>query len=359
MAEFLTVNLNNILKNQKHFNDYEATEQSKTAQKQEKDLSQISDWDKELKSRLAENRALAANNRKSDYEIETEFFEDYFSNGDAAWDENCAELLLALGDPLRKAIKILGFDRNINPILGFITDEYVIKNLLTTKLLNVNTFKAIYNAVSKKLVADSEFFSANDYNIIFCQDLYRRSAAEILDYLAAQKSILSPSASTYTKADQDRNKKIFFYLPDIKELDSEKRAKEILSLQSGIVLPYADEVSTKLNSLEVIHNLRGINSSSDVANKNTNKGSNKSGILARKVGDTPASILAAIQYISATSSIPEAIKALKHEAFKKVPMDALITASASVNKIMKEAELPDNEIKTFIALLLGRLNSAV
>jgi hypothetical protein len=359
MAEFLTVNLSSILKNQKHFDDYEATGQSKTAQKQEKDLSQISDWAKELKSRLAENQALDANNRKSDYEIETEFFEDYFSNGDAAWDENCTELLLALGDPLRKAIKILGFNRNINPILGFITDDFVIRNLLITKLLNVNTFKAVYNAVSKKLVADSEFFNANDYNIIFCQDLYRRSAAEILEYLTIQKSILSPSAATYTKADQDRNKKTFFYLPNIKELDPEKRAKEILSLQSSIALPAADEVSTKLNSLEVIHSLRGTNNSNNVANKNTDKGSSKSSTLARKVGDTPASILAAIQYISATSNMPEAVKALKHEAFKKVSMDALITVSASVNKIMKEAELPNTEIKTFIALLLGRLESMV
>ena len=358
MAEFLTVNLKNILQNQKHFDDYAAAEQTKsTVAEQEKDIGQISDWAKELKDRLAENGALEANDRKSDYEVETEFFKDYFTHGDASWDENCADMLLSLGDPLKKAIKILGFNKNINPILGFITDDYVIRSLLMTNLLNVNTFKAIYNTVSKKLVADSEFFNANDYNIIFCQDLYRKPAAEILEYITLQKNILSPSASTYTKAYQDRNKKTFFYIPGIKELDPEKRAKEIAALPASTVLPDADDVSTKLNSLEVIRNIRGTRNSNNVVDKNNGKSSTKSSALAREVGSTPASILAAIQYISATSNTPEAIKALKHDAFNKVSMDALIAASAGVNKIMKEAELPDSEVKTFIALLLGRLDS--
>jgi hypothetical protein len=182
------------------------------------------DWGKELKNRLESNRKMSSEARQSEYEIETKFFKEFFS---ANWDPDCAKQLMLMGEPLRKALKVLGFDKRVNPILGFISIKYVQEKLIKTKLLNVNTFKAIYNAVAKKLVADSEFLKANDYNIIYCQDLYKKPLTDIEKYLKAQSTILKTSLDTYTADRQLFNKKVFVYIPKVKELDPEKRAKLI------------------------------------------------------------------------------------------------------------------------------------
>ena len=358
MAEFLTVNLKNLLQSQRSYADLDPIEQKeKATARQDRDLSKISDWAKELKDRLAENNALESSERQSDYEVESQFFEDYFHNANK-WDAACAEQLISLGDPLKKAIKVLGFKRSANPILGFITNSYVITKLIKTKLLNVNTFKAIYDAVSKKLVVDSEFFTSNDYNIIYCQDLYRRTAAEMLEYLKIQKTVLDPSASTYTKADQERNKRIFFYIKTIKELDPEKRAKEIKALPLTTAFTPANQAGTKLNSMEVVNKLSGTRTDAPSTNGASGKATSASA-LAKKVGNNNAQALAAIQYLSATTEVPEAKAALKHMAFKNVSMEAFIEVSAAVTKTMKEADLPDTEVKSFIALLLGRLERTI
>lgn len=362
MPSFLTTNISAILKNQRSFNDLPRVERASAEKSiQSKGPSKVSDWGKELNDRLTDNRTLAAGERKSDYEVETQFFEDYFNNGNAAWDANCAEQLLSLGEPLKKAIKVLGFDVNTNPILGFITDNYVIRNLLMPRLLNVNTFKAIYNTVSKKLVADSEFFAANDYNILYCQDLYRRPAAEMIEYLSIQKSILNPSAATYTSADQYRNKKAFFYISSVTELDAVKRIKEIKALPPSTKLPEADKPSTKLNELDIARSLASYRSDVDTAantNKNSKTGGTGASALVNKLGENTVQAFAAIQYINATTDLPEAKAALKHEAFKNIPISAFIAASTEVKKVMKEAALDAAEAKTFITLLLNRLESA-
>ena len=354
MAEFLTVNLGNVLKNQKAYTDIDPVErQENTAPRQERDLSHISDWAKELKDRLAENKALEANERQSDYEIEAQFFEDYFNNANKLWDEACAEQLISLGEPLKKAIKILGFNHRTNPILGFIINSYVINNLIKTKLLNVNTFKAIYNAVSKKLVAHTEFMKANDSNIIYCQDLYRRSAAEMEKYLNIQSKILKPSASEYTEEDIEKNKKVFFYHKAIKEHGT------LDALPAGASLHSAKSSGTKMNSLDFASTLAGASNKSTSSTTDSGNSASTASSLARKItsgnGNTSAQAFAAIQYLSATTDIPEVKAALKYEAFKAIPMEAFIVASANVTKIMKEADLPDAEVKSFISLLLGRL----
>lgn len=375
MAEFLTVNLKDILNNQKSFDDYTATEQKKssTSTSTPRNLSRISDWSKELKDRLTENGKLEANIRKSDYEVELQFFEDYFTYGET-WNGSYTEELLSLGDPLKKAIKVLGFDKNVNPILGFILDDTVLRNLLQTKLLNVNTFKAIYNAVSKKLVADSEFFNANDYNIIFCQDLYRRPAAEIIKYLTVQKSILSPSASAYTKADQERNKKTFFELTDIDTLDAiKKRYPEesseryarlkaaIENLPTGTELPPANNTATKLNNLSLASFLAGDNSgvAVDEEESQSNTKPDTTRYLAKKLSANSAQAFVALQYLNATTNTPEVAKALKHEAFKNLSIEALMGVSASVMKAMKEAKLSGNDVKQFIDVLISGLERTV
>lgn len=375
MAEFLTVNLGLILKNQKSIADAKSIEkETGSTQTQKRDPSKVFDWETELEDRLAENKKLESNERKSDYEVESQFFEDYFTHGDSAWDDNTAELLLGLGDPLRKAIKVLGFNPNVNPLLGFLTNNYVLNNLLMPKHLNVNTFKAIYNAVSKRLVADSEFMAQNDYNLIYCQDLYKRSATEILEYLTLQKNVLSTTASTYTKADQDRNKKVFFKLTGIQELNkitkrypaksydrNVKLKAAIDDLPAGTKLPAASSSDTVLNDVAFVKVLldKVDDTNKETANKdnesNDSKYSSTVSTLARKLGTNSAHALAALQYLNITTNVPDVRAALNHAVFKNVSMEALIAASSAVNKLMKDAALSDSEVKAFVTMLLNKL----
>lgn len=359
MADFLTVNLKSVLNKQKSLldagraanNKADSTKQTpNAAEEQEADLSKISDWEKELNDRLAKNQAVDAKARKSDYAVEAKFFEDYFKTN---WEPDCAKQLLSLGDPLKKAIKVLKFNRKVNPILGFISNKYVIDKLIKTQLLDENTFKAIYSAVSKRLVAQSEFMTSNDSNIIYCQDLYRRSAAEIEKYLELQSQILKPSANAYTAEDIEKNKKVFFYIKEVKAQGN------VSALPAGAVLPSAKQASTKMNSLALAKALAGV-AKEDIGTNN-NKGNigstGATAALAKKLSSNPAHAFAAIQYLNAITDIPEAAKALKHEAFKSIPITDLISASAAVAKAMKNTELSDAEAKQFIETLLNRLGS--
>ena len=87
-----------------------------------------------------------------------------------------AKKLLALGEPFEKACKVLGYnitnENGGNPLLAFVIKQ---KHLVDSGAINANTFKALYNAVAKHLVADSEFFKPNDYNIIYCKNLYKKT----------------------------------------------------------------------------------------------------------------------------------------------------------------------------------------
>jgi hypothetical protein len=312
----------------------------------------IADWEEELKRRINKNKRLPANNRKTDYELETVFFKDYFNYGNPAWDAGCAKQLLSLGEPLKKAIKVLGFDCSINPILGFVTNKYVITNLIRTKLLNTDTFKAIYNAVAKKLVADSEFFDSNDYNIIYCADLYSKSATEIVKYLSIQKNILSPSAETYTKADQDKNKKVFFNIPAITELDSKKRKIAITNLSADVALPAGTDADTTLNNINLASELYGIRTSNQPISNEQSKSSVAT--LANKISKNKAQAFVALQYLTMRGS-SDAKEALSNSVFNSISVEALVTASKDAAKLIEEADLDNAETKQFVSLLISKL----
>ena len=113
-----------------------------------------------------------------------------------------------------------------------------------------------------------------------------------------------------------------------------------------------------MNSLDFADALAGGNRKS-AGSTGSNSNSSAASTLARKItgsnGNNNAQALAAIQYLSATTEVPEARAALKHGAFKSVPIEAFIAASTGVNKIMKEADLPDSEVKAFISSLLRKI----
>lgn len=356
MAEFLTVNLGSMLRNQKSLDDLESAEQKAQKTPQKSDLSKISDWGKELKDRLARNNQLDADSRESEYDVEAKFFEDFFNSG---WNTACAKQLISLGEPLKKILKVLGFDKEVNPILGFISNKYVIKNLLQTKLLNTNTFQALFNAVAKKLVASSEFFEASDYNIIYCQDLYKRSASEIEKYLSLQQSILKPSAEEYTREVQEKNIKVFFFIEGTENDDIEKRKAAI---EKSIALPSAMDSSTILNKYKISEALANVSSKSGKAaednEESTSVSPTKVQVVVKKLKKATnfkAQFFATLQYVSMVSGIPEAQRALKHTNFKELTAEQIRAAGEQVAPLMKEAKLSRKEAKYLVTDLLKEL----
>lgn len=376
MAEFLTVNLTDILKNQKSFDDYTAAEQKKnnTSTSANRNLSRISDWSKELKTRLADNRKLAASERVSDYDVESQFFEDYFYNSHPTWDTGCAKQLISLGEPIKKVMKVLGFNKKSNPILGFITDRYVINNLIKTKLLNTNTFKAIYDAVANKLIANSELLMANDYNIIYCKDFYKKSADEMSKYIKLQAKVLPPQGEEYSAEDMTRNIKTFFYLDAVKEQDGKERKTAIENLSDDIALPNAKSSSTTLNKLAFTQIMLGkavddeedeeagepVTEVGDKSDTKTGKQPIKVKALVKKLraGEqktVKTRFFAALQYINMHTGNSYVYNALKNDIFKDITISDVISASKAVAGIMKNNELAADEARDFADTVIAML----
>ena len=331
-SDFLTVNLNSVINKQKATQNIPEPNAAR----------EIQDWAQELELRLADNKKLSAEAQDTDYDIEAKFFEEYFK---ANWEERVAEQLISIGEPLKKAINVLGFDKQTNPILAFISDPFVIKELLETKLLNVSTFKAIYNAVAKKLVAHSQLLQANTYNIIYCSDLYKRSAAEMQEYLTLQNKILPANASRYTKAMLNLNRKVFLLIPDITEKDFSKRLAQIKAYAKQL-----DVRTGELNNLEMatdLYNAIKVRATSQDSGTTQSSGGSSLNKL-----DTPAKKLAAVQYFSMATNNTEAKEALINSKFTAVQNSDLMKASIELanDEALKDLLL-DMEAEDIIKLL--------
>lgn len=350
-SDFLTVNLNTITNTQTARSNARVDASVENTNKNIPAKGAWEAWGNELKKRLSDNKTKPAAEQQSDFEVESEFFTDFYT---ANWQPTIAQQLELIGDPLKKALKVLSFNIDVNPILAFIAQQYVQDKLIGPKLLNVNTFRAIYNAVAKNLVADSEFFSYHSYNIIYCPDLYRRTDKEIENYLKVQSSSLKPSEKLYTAKAQLKNRKIFFHIDSIKELDNIKRKKEIENFADIKQIPVAK--SAKLNSLKLIQEISDIDLSFDSKNKQRNKNMNTQEInaLVQKL-QTPAQCFAAIQYLSVDTDVAEAKKALSHNRFSRLSVDSITAATKQVAPIMSKIKLSSEGAKVLIALILNKL----
>ena len=363
-TKFLTVNVQSLFNNNENSieaeventNEDSDTNDAETAQETsentEQDYPANFDWGEELKNRLKANKEMSAEARFSNYEIETKFFKDFFT---ANWpDPDCVKQLILMGDPLKKMLKVLGFDKKLNPVLAFLSRPYVQKELLKTKLLNVNTFKAIYNAVAKKLVADSQFLIENNYNIIYCKDLYKKSAKEMLEYLELQKQILKPSANAYTKADLLKNRRVFLHV-DLDTQDPNKYTQKIKMLADNEV-PRVDMPDATLNeyklaetvkdNLGVVGGGRGgmVHLNSDAMQK-----------LADAL-DTQSKILAMLMSLSTSTNNAEAKKAIANkDKFSGVTKEKLIDATREIAELVPKGRLSDKDAKALVSILLSKL----
>lgn len=316
------------------------------------------DWDKDLKDRIRSNNQVDQTARENNYVIEEQFFKEFFTNlfRKNANKEELAKRALQIGDLLRKDIKVLGFKKDKNPIIKFLDNIWVQQNLLKTGLLNSNTYKAIHNAVAKNLMADSEFQTSNDYNIIYCRDLYHKSAKDMEMYLVLQHANLGPNnyiGGKYNTSIQNKNKKIFFYIKAIKEQNIEKRKKAISNFSGG--LPSAKQTDTVLNHIDLARAVSGINHiNRNVANHSINASKSING-LTGKITNTEQ-LFAALQYLSIVTGDIEANRALKHSRFSNLRTEEIVPATSYIAQIMSKNTLSNDEASGLLSTLLDKLN---
>lgn len=356
-SDFLTVNIASII-NQNQQDKTEQPSALDAGKENEADNANLTKndsfiaWGEELKNRLDNNKKSSPESRLTDYDIETKFFREFFS---AKWDDDqCAKQLELIGEPLRKAIKVLGFNESINPILAFINLPYVKNKLIKTKLLNINTFKAIYNAVADKLIADSEFLAVRNYNIIYCTDLYKKSASEMEKYLKIQKDILHPNAKSYDAETIIKNRRVFLQQPG-KVSDSgvmSKAGKKVGNVKQQKYAKTTDEDAT-LNSLATIqtiyHGITGddLNLKKIVDNKTLRD-------IASKIKGA-AQVFAVLQYLSMSTGNEKARQALNNNKFTNISARDLTSATKVVTSNISKLHFSKSDIDALVGLLLDNL----
>lgn len=262
----------------------------------------------------AEHIAKAGGSRKSKGEAELEFFNAFFS---CYWSKNVTTKLLQ-NHLLQSDIKALGFDPLLNPILAFFLNPFT-KELLENGLLDKIKYKAIHNSVAKHLMAESEYVKENNYNVLYCLDLYNKTAADIETYLAYQKSILVPSMKKYSDKTKARNVQIFLV-----------NGSE--NMQSA---------NAKLNTLEdikeIIEKVTGKSLSTGEESDNAQKAGNSHENFVQLVNQisSEAGIVAFLQYISMNAGYKTVEKALA-EFSKGVDASAVLRATGPISALTTE-----------------------
>jgi hypothetical protein len=315
-------------------------------------------WGKDLKNRLEANKQLNSDVRKSQYELETEFFTEFFN-----WlfkDEELTRRAMRVGGSLQNDLKVFGFNKRKNPVLAFLCTRHVQTNILMPGLLNASTYQAIHKAIVNNLIADSEFFKANDYNIIYCTDLYKKSVSEIDKYINAQARILKPSAEVYTVDDLAKNKRAFFNIKTIKELNISKRVAKVQKIPAD-KLPSAKSVSTTLNSTAFVSKFSSGAASTDNNDDDdnteeaavTSKQTASINTIVRELQKSPAAAFATIQYLGITNKLPEAQHALDQAIFSQLTSKEIAVATTKVSSLLAKLKLSEKDARALLTTIMS------
>jgi hypothetical protein len=361
-ADFLSVDLRSITSNKNNTepkSSYADTsvKHDKTAGEPLEIKPDTFNWKTEYEKRLADNKALSPEERVKDIDIEIKFFKEFFYSFTKG-NQELADRLTSLGEPLRKALKVLGFKKDTNVFLSFFNQKYVQDNLLKTKLINVNTFKVLFNAVAKKLVAGSEFFKTNNYNLIYCRDFYTKPITEMEKFIQIQSHILTNSTSKYTQADQLKNRSTFLFIP-LEEKEITKRVETIVKIINKpnliSLVPEMHIAKSKLNPLALAYKISGKDVLDTAAGKSHMTTKNQAAI-ANKL-KSASQIYAALQFLSMNAGSRKAAQALTNDAFKNLSLDKISQATAllTTQKIMPSGEISKTEADNLAGILLGRL----
>lgn len=343
MANFITIDINSILNKNTTIDNNQTTPKNAPASAEQKPEQKKAgtkiDWSKELEKRLDDDKAKTSESRKGDFAVESEFWMDFFKT---IWPENIAKLVDEnIGEQLKKDIKILGFKVKSNPILAFLKTAYVQKELISTKLIDSYTYKAIHNALARPYIAKSEFSNVSDYNILFCRDLYTKSFADMEKYFAAQAKILPTNVSEYSQERIDRNKLIFLPL-----------GKKSMRQEDA-----------KLNSLEAVEKILG-KITIEKGTKNSNKETSDSSDVVNKLDKETLSsfisslsssvdIAAGLQYIIMTTGSDTAASALA-KIRANYSAEALAMATKKVVAQLNKTKIAKDDTEHLVRAIINK-----
>lgn len=313
-------------------------------------------WGDLLTSRLADNRV-----RGDEALVVDKFFAEYFKT---VWGGGAADQLIKIGPILTKDIRHYGWNISKNPVLAFIAQQYVSTNLLETKLLNGNTFKAIHNALAKKLVAHTEFLSKRNYNLIYCKSFYKMLPADMIKLLQLQAKILVPTSSKVTIQDQKINRMVFLLLKGNKGSTASERADyQYKRGQDLKALPHTLQPDAKLLDIEAANLVANKLNKIDLAAGDENDDTDSSSTLAsnKVIRDLAKQLdkkyekqYALMQYLSfnANNSSVKKIQAfLSQERFKQISAAKVLEASQAVRKAATQLSFDATAIEELISLL--------
>lgn len=377
-SDFINVDIKSMINKYRNGNnsaahdEVAATQETKNTS-QEKAQTTNTKWETELAIRLNKNKKLGQDARESDVAIELKFFNDFYT---AVWGKSLAKNLMQIGEPLRTIFKKMVFDKDVslvsNPIYNFLNLDYVKKELLATNLINVNTFKGIFNAYAKNLLIYDNLNKVVAHDIIYCRDLYKNSAEDIKSYLNVQHDILSAKKKPSNgESIETVNRKIFLEVPtvDYNDLDISK-VNNIIGELTLDKIPSTIDTEAKLNSIAVINSLKSMLGPSiehKVGEVENNKKSNKTDSPIQKhLGpegrkdfvdtlNSPAEILAAIQHFSLVSNSDTARKAMLDPIFKSISTEELIQASLRLPKEVTSARLMNKDASALVAMLMDKI----
>lgn len=113
-------------------------------------------------------------------------------------DEQIFNKVKELGEAFRQELTILGFRRELNPMIEFVEKYW--------KKLNHENYTAIHDSLANKFIDEKDVRGngvLKNSNIIFSDDLYSKSYKKIVEYLELQKEISNLPIKTLTANDAD------------------------------------------------------------------------------------------------------------------------------------------------------------
>lgn len=358
-SDLLTFNMRSLFGGGEDKDSADSTQETSAAYDNaqiDTDLQRITDWGAELKKRLNRNAQKSVGDREYDSDVEKRFFYEYFSAVLCKSDKEYLKALMQLGMQVRTDITAIGFDEKVNPIIAFLKLTYVKNNLVKPGLLNSNTYKAISTAVRKNLVADTEFFRASDYNIIYCRDLYTKDVDTMIEYIKRQHDSLKIIGGKYTERTQNENKRIFLQLVKKTSTNEEEILDAIRTLpDEKLARASVKSQNAKLNSLHICEKLHHVDLKKDSTNKAKRGKSEKTSVnLDSFVADikTDATmIFACLQYLSIATGSKAAQEALSKKDLKvkvgKLPAATAKIAEKLSNKTLTKQEADEIVVKLF------------
>lgn len=351
-ADIMTVNIPALFKAQKEQAEGDTQEASMETDAvsdpaDAADLENVTDWGEVLKKRLARNAKRSEDARIPESEVRDKFWKDFFRKT-PGWNKTAKNNLFKMA-LFRADMEQLGFVKTKNPIYAFVSSEYVQEELIATGLLNDNTYQVIHNIVAKKLLPYSEFAATkNDYNIIYCRDLYRKPVSDMMTYLTKQASILTKNVAYYDEERQELNIRTFLKIGNTSVLAPEAKLNNLSSVDKTMASAGIKATTGKEDS--------------ETSSKRSTSPSRADLVAVVKklleLDKSGSFLFAGLQFVgmkTGSSEVNKALAELVNNKKVQVSVESIVAASNKIASIKELAEISADEVSDFVDLVKTEL----